>query len=127
MFSVCSSDFSSESGVLTQPTIRNSSYWCHWKHKTKNNYLNQTVAMKINLKVNSTRRLLNFNCSYSSWSITVANQDKRHILASLCKPTVKDYMVRSPFPIIKVTVSKILFFLLVLLNSTYLRLLQKLK
>ncbi|XP_018577861.1 cubilin-like [Anoplophora glabripennis] len=99
---ICSSDFNSDSGVLTQPAIRNSSYWCHWTHKI-NDFINKTLSLKINLIVNSTRRLLNFNCTYSPWSITVMNQDERHILASLCKPTVKDFIVRSPFPVTKVT------------------------
>lgn len=127
MFAVCSSDFSHDSGVLTQPAIRNSSYWCHWTHKNKNNFLNQTLALKIKLNFNVTKRFLNFKCIYSPWSITVTNQDKRLILASLCRPTVKDFIIRSPFPITQVTVSSLIKMFVILLNSICLRLFQKVK
>ncbi|KAJ8923869.1 hypothetical protein NQ315_010451 [Exocentrus adspersus] len=99
---ICSSDFNGVLGILTQPTVRNSSYWCHWKHDSGNVFLNNTLALTINLNANSTRRSNFVTCRFTAWAITVTNQDKNNTLANLCTHTVKNYIVRSPFPITQV-------------------------
>ncbi|CAG9816798.1 unnamed protein product [Phaedon cochleariae] len=94
---ICLGDFSKESGIISTPQARNTSYNCHWTHTSGDMNLRKTTAMAITVNTNYKKSLTSsYVCGHSFVSLTISNQENEN-LNSVCSTTESQIITRSPF------------------------------